>query len=164
MLIALGDGWAVALSSMTWFVTSLVVGRWATSWSLDRLATTGPVTRPRGWERGGSFWQARLRVRRWKDRLPEAGEFFAGGYSKRRVRSRRTEDLDRFRAETVRAERVHWTIAATGPLHLVWCRPAIGVSMIGFGLVFNAPFIVVQRTNRGRLDRLLARREGTGSR
>lgn len=162
MLIALDDGWAVALSSITWFASSLLVGWWANRWPLDRLATTGPLTTLGRWERGGAWWQTRLRVRRWKDRLPEAGAFFAGGYSKRRVRSRRTEDLQRFRAETVRGERVHWIIAATGPLHLLWCRPAVGVWMIVFGVVFNAPFIVVQRTNRGRLDRLLARRSATG--
>lgn len=158
MILDLGDGWAVALSSVTWLVVSLAVGRWATSWPLDRLADTGPLTTLRGWEDSGRWWQRHLRVRRWKDRLPEAGAFFAGGYSKRHVASRATADLERFRSETIRGERVHWLIMASTPVHLVWCRPTVAVGMAVFGVLFNAPFIVVQRVNRGRLDSLLARR------
>ena len=56
-----------------------------------------------------------------------------------------TAALQAFRRETIRAERVHWCIAATGPLHLLWCRPTVGVGMVAFGVLFDAPFIVVQR-------------------
>ena len=33
--------------------------------------------------------------------------------------------VDRFRRETVRAERVHWLIMASTPIHLIWCRPTV---------------------------------------
>jgi glycosyl-4,4'-diaponeurosporenoate acyltransferase len=153
----LPDGLAVALSSVVWLLTSMAVGRWAVSWSDDRLERIGPLTRIRRWERDGGFWIRHLRVLRWKDRLPEAGAFF-GGTAKTSVGSPTTEHLAAFRRETVRAERVHWLIAATGPAHLIWCRPTVGLAMIAFGVAFDAPFIVIQRTNRGRIDRLLRRR------
>lgn len=148
---------AVALSSVAWALVSVLVGWRGARWPEARLGD-GPVTRLRAWEDDGRAWQRRLRVRRWKDRLPEAGTAF-GGLSKRRVPSRRTPDLQRFRAETVRAERVHWLILASTPLHAVWCRPTLFVAMVAFGVVANVPFIVVQRFNRGALDRILRRRQ-----
>lgn len=157
MIWALGDGAAVAVSVAVWLATCMAVGRWAVTWPAARLDRTGPFTTLRAWERQGRTWQRWLRVLRWKDRLPEAGAFFAGGAAKRAVGGRATSSLEGFRRETIRAERVHWLILASGPLHLLWCRPTVGLGMVVFGVVFDAPFIVVQRTNRGRLERILAR-------
>jgi glycosyl-4,4'-diaponeurosporenoate acyltransferase len=157
VIVHLADGWAVLVSSLVWAATSVVVGAVAARWSIERLSVPGPVTRLRGWEDDGAWWQRHLRVRRWRDALPEAGSFF-GGYSKRHLRSRDTADLARFRCETVRAERVHWLLMGSSLLHLVWCRPAVWAGMVAFGVVANAPCIVVQRANRGRLERLLERR------
>lgn len=154
----MSDPWAVGASALTWAGVSLTVGFLANQWSERWLDRLGPLTRLRRWERGGSFWQRWLRVRAWKDRLPEAGGFFAGGTSKRRISSRSTADLARFRRETVRAERVHWMILASTPLHLLWCRPSVMAGMVAFGVLFNTPFIVIQRFNRGRLERLIAGR------
>lgn len=160
MVVDINDAWAVALSSTTWLAVSVVVGAWAARWPLSRVSGTGPLTTLRSWESGGTVWQRRLAVSRWKDRLPEAGAAFADGRSKRQVRSRATADLQHFRAETIRAERVHWLILGSTPVHLVWCRPTLAVCMVVFGVLFNAPFIVIQRYNRGRLDRLIDRRGG----
>lgn len=162
MIGNLPDAAAVALSVAVWLVTCFGVGRWAVSWPSERVSRTGPVTTLRAWERSGRTWQRRLRVLAWKDRLPEAGAFFAGGTAKREIGTPTTEALQRYRGETIRAERVHWIIAATGPLHLLWCRPTVGLGMVVFGIAFDAPFIVVQRFNRGRLDRVLARRHARG--
>lgn len=162
MIVSVGDTTAVVLSSLAWFGVSFVVGWWANRWPLERVERTGPVTRLRRWEDHGRWWQRHLAVRRWKDRVPEAGALFSGGYAKRRVPSRATADLRRFRAETIRAERVHWLIWASTPLHALWCRPALLAAMVAFGVAMNAPFIVIQRANRGRIDHLLARRaDGT---
>lgn len=157
MIVPVSDPWAVALSSTAWLVASLLAGWRAERWSPSRLDDPGPLTRLRQWERGGLFWQRSLRVARWKDRLPEAGAL-SGRQPRRRIPSRATADLLRFRRETVRAERVHWLIWASTPIHFVWCRPLAAACMTAFGALFNAPFIVIQRYNRGRLDRVLARR------
>lgn len=157
MVVQVPDGWAVLLSSTTWFAVSLVAGWRAARWPAERITTPGPVTRIRPWEDDGRWWQRHLRVRAWKDRVPEAGALF-GGVAKRRLPSRATGDLEMFRRETIRAERVHWLILASTPLHLLWCGPVLSAAMAAFGLAFTLPFIVIQRSNRGRLDRLLARR------
>ena len=157
MLVDLSEIWQVWLSFAVAGWASLAAGWWATGWSVDRVAQDGPLTRLRPWERSGAWWIRHVAVLRWKDHLPEAGALF-GGYAKSHIRSRTTSDLARFRAETIRAERVHWLSAATAPFHLIWCRPALAAALAIVGVLLNLPFIVIQRTNRGRLERVLGRR------
>ena len=64
-------------------------------------------SRLRGPERGGRLYE-RLGIKRWKDRLPEAGALYSGGFSKRDLTSHDRAHLERFVAETRRAEAVHW--------------------------------------------------------
>jgi len=121
---------------------------------LERLQHDGWLLRPRLWERGGRTYQRRLRIQRWKDHLPEAGALFSHGISKRHVGG----DLGRFVAETRRAERGHWLAVAASPLFALWNPPSGVVLMVAYGIVANGPFIVVQRYNRQRAQRVLARR------
>lgn len=158
MILHVNDAVAIVLSSLTWMAVSFAVGYRAVRWTPAWLDRTGPFTTIRSWEADGAFWQRTLAVGRWKDRVPDAGGFFAGGRPKGSVGSRATERLEDFRRETVRAERVHWLILCSTPIHLLWCRPVLAASMVVFGLALNVPFIVIQRFNRGRIDRLLARR------
>jgi glycosyl-4,4'-diaponeurosporenoate acyltransferase len=158
MIWHLADGWQVVLSSAAWTGVSIFVGWWALRWSIEQLDRTGPITTLRPWERDGRWWERHLRVSRWKDRLPEAGAVMPGGRSMRRLEARTPEGLAAFRRETVRAERVHWLIGVSLALHLIWCRPTVFAGMAVFAVVLNAPFIVIQRSNRGRIDRLAARR------
>ncbi len=123
----------------------------------DRLRRDGPLLRLRGWERDGEWYRRWLRVDRWKDRLPEAGDLFAGGVSKRRLPSRDPKGLELFERETRRAERAHWWAMLLGPLAVLWNPPLGSALMVGYAGVVNAPFIVVQRYNRGRIQRLLRR-------
>ncbi len=162
MLFDLSGRQAVLVSSLAWFGVSVAAGWWASRWPAERVSRTGPVTTLRRWEGGGRWWQRHLRVRSWKERVPEAGGLF-GGVAKRKLPSRATEDLELFRRETIRGERVHWLIAASTPLHALWCDPGLFAAMVAFGVVFSAPFIVIQRANRGRLDRLIARRRSSSA-
>jgi glycosyl-4,4'-diaponeurosporenoate acyltransferase len=60
--------------------------------------------------------------------------------------------------ETRRAERGHWLAMAGGPVAALW-NPPLGVAlMVAYGVLVNAPFIVVQRYNRQRAARVLRRR------
>ena len=46
---------------------------------------------------------------------------------------------------------------ASGPLFALWNPPVGVVLMVAYGVVVNAPFIAIQRYNRARAERLLAR-------
>jgi len=78
--------------------------------------------------------------------------------SKRRIPAAADGGLTRLAAETRRAEWGHVTCAACAPLFALWNPPWIAVVMIGYGVAVNAPFVAVQRYNRLRISRALARR------
>lgn len=146
--------------ALTWAVWSGAWGYAAHRVPDRRLRGDGPVLRLRAVERGGRVYERVLRIKRWKDLLPEAGALFRGGFSKRRLRRHDRAYLEQFVVATRRAEVAHWPILALAPTFLVWI-PAFGmpwwlaIAMVGYGVVANVPCILVQRYNRARLERML---------
>lgn len=159
-----------------WLRATLNVGGWlAWSVSVGLIGHRRPVaafaverwwSRARPVERGGDLYEERLRVRAWKDRLPEAGALFTGGFAKRgllepnRGPGGRRAVLERYVAETRRAEWVHWVIPAATPVFLVWNDGWVAPVMVLYAVAANGPCLLVQRYNRARLLRILARRPG----
>ncbi len=158
MLIQLSDALAIAVSSLMWVLIGLVTGWHYHRRPTEHFADDNWLTRPRAFEQGGRWYQRHLRIRSWKDKLPEKGDLFRGGFSKRHLTNRSTSHLQRFVVETRRAEMVHWSNLAAGPVFLIWCPPLLGGVMVVFGIVAHLPFITVQRYNRERLTTILARR------
>ena len=158
LLVALGFWGTLVADVLGWAVIHAGSGYAAHRLPPHRLATDGWLLRVRPFE---PTLYRRLRIRRWKDRLPEAGAVFKGGVSKRRLtgeigRSR----LDRFVVETRRAELAHWWALAASPVFALWNPPSGLGLMVVYGVAVNAPFIAIQRHNRARAQRLLARRPG----
>ena len=140
----------VVANVVAWAVFHSATGVYVHRLPIDRLHHDGPILRLRRFERGGDVY-VRLGVKRWKDRLPEAGALLPGGVSKRTSGG----DLERFVVETRRAERGHWLAMACGPIAALWNPPIGAVAMVAYGVVVNAPFIAVQRYNRARALRVL---------
>ena len=112
------------------------------------------------WEDEGKLYE-RFAIRGWKDHLPEAGAFFSGGFSKRRLSAHDAAYLQRFAQETARAECSHWLTWGLGLSFFAWNPWEVGVVMMLYGAAANLPCILVQRYNRARLRRAaqkLARR------
>lgn len=154
----------VAVDVLAWAALSALVGYVGHRLPASRFDHDTRLSRLRRIEDEGGLYR-RLGIRRWKDRLPEAGAVFAGGFSKRALGRHDGETLARYATETRRAEWVHRTLMALGPLFVLWNPPALALAMIGYGVVGNAPCIAVQRYNRGRLAAIAgraARRTGNG--
>ena len=113
--------------------------------------------RERAWERGGQWYVDVARIRRWKGLLPEAGAAFEGGFDKRHLRGRTAADLDRFAAETRRAELGHWLAVLPAPAFVALNPPLLAPFMVLYPLAVNLPCIAAQRYNRIRLRRAAAR-------
>ena len=145
---------AAVMDAGAWAVAGVAVGYAASRLPSRLLDHDTALTGLRSWERDGRAY-VRLGVRRWKDRLPEAGAVFRGGISKRSLPGRDMVQLERFRAETRRAELVHWALLAVTPLFALWNPPLLLVAMVAYALVANVPCIIVQRYNRARLARIL---------
>lgn len=146
----------VVVDVVAWAVVHASTGYAVHRLPLDVLDHDTWLTRIRAVEDDGRVYR-RVAIRRWKDALPEAGAMFAGGMSKRRLPSTGDGGLDRFAAETRRAELGHWSAMAGGPLFLLWNPIPIAAAMIAYGVAVNAPFIAIQRYNRARVLRALRR-------
>jgi glycosyl-4,4'-diaponeurosporenoate acyltransferase len=146
----------VLIDSAAWALWCVVVGFGAGFLPTRVLERDTWLTRPRAFERDGRCYE-RWRIRRWKDRLPEAGAIF-GGVSKRRLPDDGRAGIDRFVVETRRAELVHWAILALTPWFVLWNPWPLALAMVVYGLVANVPCLVVQRYNRARIGRIVARR------
>jgi glycosyl-4,4'-diaponeurosporenoate acyltransferase len=155
-VVHLTIGWTVVVDCIAWAVISVTAGYAGFRWPAERLARDGAVTRLRGFEDRGRWYERRWGIRSWKDRLPEAGAFFGDGFSKRGLRGRDAEHLERFVIETRRAELTHWAVLACGPLFFLWNPWGLGIVMVAYAVIANVPCIAVQRYNRARLQRVLA--------
>jgi glycosyl-4,4'-diaponeurosporenoate acyltransferase len=97
-----------------------------------------------------------LSIRSWKSRLPN-GAPWLGGFSKGRIAQRDERYLERFIAETRRAEFAHWCMLLCLPVFFLWNPPwACGVMTL-YAITANVPCIAAQRYNRITLTRLLTR-------
>ncbi|HET8616040.1 MAG TPA: hypothetical protein VFL94_10975 [Actinomycetales bacterium] len=154
------DTWQVTLAVdvLAWGTCHAGTGYLAHRLGARRLQRDGWLLRPRPHEVTGVWYRRRLRIHLWKDRLPEAGDVFPGGISKRELPSTADDGLELFVRETRRAELAHWWALACGPVFALWNPPVASVLLVTYGVVVNLPFIAVQRYNRFRALALLRRR------
>jgi glycosyl-4,4'-diaponeurosporenoate acyltransferase len=149
----------VAVDVAAWGFIHASTGYFVHRLPLARLERDGFVHRERRMERGGRFYVERLRIKRWKRLLPEAGDVFTGGFNKRHLAEWGGPYLIRYAAETRRAELGHWLAVAAAPLFFLWNPYQVGFVMLAYALVVNGPCLAAQRYNRLRLTRILAERE-----
>ena len=147
------------LISIAWVAIQIGSGYLAHRLPAALFASDAPLFRTRRWEQGGEVYARVFMIRHWKDALPEAGAMFRGGFAKRGLRDRSAEHLRRFVAETRRAELSHWLPAVLSLTFFAWNPVNVAIWMPIIGFLGNAPFIIVQRYIRPRLERLL---EGAG--
>ena len=157
-LVHVAPAVALVLNVALWASAQVSTGYVAHRLPLSSLQRDRGILRLRRFEAGGRCYERTLRIGRWKDRLPEAGGFFAGGLTKRKIPDRADGGLERLAAETRRAELAHWASFWCLPLTIIWNAPLGVALMAAYGVIFNLPLIVIQRYNRARVARILQRR------
>jgi glycosyl-4,4'-diaponeurosporenoate acyltransferase len=150
----------VVVDIAAWGLVHATTGYAAHRLGPRRLAADGWLLRRRGFEADGRWYRRMLRIHRWKDRLPEAGDLFRGGVSKRHLPAQDTAGLLVFVRETRRAELGHWWALGCGFLFVLWNPPLAAVLLVAYGVGVNLPFIAIQRYNRWRCLALVERRAG----
>ena len=149
-MIELPAGWTILLDSIAWAIIHLTIAYLCIQLPTSVFYPQGRLFRTRKWENGGSVYEKVFRVKRWKSVLPPGGTVFKGGFSMRRVVSRREEYIERWIRETCRAELTHWLVLLSSGLFFLWNPPEIGIIMVLYALGANTPCIIVQRYNRPR--------------
>ena len=148
MAIPATPGWLVLSSVAFWLLASLLVGSLANRLPLRWLQGAPVPLRCSG---------PGLGIRRWKRWIPDAGGALPGGVAKASLVRRDRLALERLVIETRRAELVHVLLWPAGLLTALWL-PAVAVLVnLGFATLFNLPCALLQRYNRRRLQRCLAR-------
>lgn len=147
--------WLIAVNVAAWLAIHLGFAWAGTRLPLSSFDPSSWFYRMRKWERNGRFYEDRLGIRRWKDRLPDCGGIFAGGFRKAALASTSGEYLRRFLLETCRGELVHWAVMSASLLFFLWNPWWAGVAMMVYAAAVNLPCILAQRYNRIRLARIL---------
>lgn len=113
--------------------------------------------RTASWERGGAVYE-KLGIRRWKDVAPDMSKLMPRMVPKKVPQQNTADGIDRLVRETCVAECVHAALILAGAVCL-WLWPGWGGALVFavWALAGNLPFILIQRYNRPRLVRLLAR-------
>jgi glycosyl-4,4'-diaponeurosporenoate acyltransferase len=119
-----------------WAAWSALSGYAAHRVSDARLSHDNRLFRVRRFEAGGRFYERVMRIKQWKDLLPDAGALFQGGVSKQDLVGRDREHLAWF---------------------FLWNPWWLGLAMVGYGIVANVPCVAIQRYNRARLLRIIRR-------
>lgn len=108
------------------------------------------------WEREGQIYKA-IRIQDWKDKVPDMSKL-CSGMVRKEVRGRPTAgSTERLIAESCVAEAVHFALLfASLPVTVIW-NGAGGWIVYCLCILGNLPFMLIQRYNRPRLCKLLAR-------
>jgi len=146
--------WTIVLNVAGWLVLQLGL-----AWAFTRMPVTWFNPAASGaWEQGGRFYERAFRIKRWKDRLPDAARWFGGGFDKGTLAGLEPDYLRRFIGETWRGELCHWFALGFAPVFFLWNPLWADVVMVSYAVVANLPCILAQRYNRARFQRVLARR------
>jgi glycosyl-4,4'-diaponeurosporenoate acyltransferase len=158
VLIELPIAWIIGLNIVAWLAIQLGWAWALTQLGAKRLNPYNHFAQPKRWERDGRFYEYVFAIKSWKNKLPDAASWFRGGIPKAHLCATSPEYLARFLRETWRGELVHWLALLAVPLFCVWnpWRPMLVNA--AYAVTANLPCILVQRYNRARLQRLLARR------
>lgn len=151
-----------AVDVLAWGLLHSATGILAHRLGPERLDHDAWRLQPRRFEDEGQWYRRHLAITRWKDRLPEAGDLFPGGTSKRHLPTSDDPGLRLFVRETRRAELGHWWALGAGSLFVLWNPPLASALLVAYGVGINLPFIAVQRYNRLRAQALLSARSRSG--
>ncbi|MFL2100202.1 glycosyl-4,4'-diaponeurosporenoate acyltransferase [Desemzia sp. FAM 23989] len=158
-LIYLPNTWTILIDVIAWYIFHLSISWAARNISNEFFWKKQEWFRIRKWEKSGAIWQKRFRVRSWKPYLPDGTKITKKGFDKTHLKHFDQASLQHFVIETRRGEFAHWMMIPPAFLFFLWNPPWAGWIMVAYAFVANLPFIIVQRYNRPRLERLIQRKE-----
>ena len=98
-----------------------------------------------------------LRVKSWQGKVPDMSRIFKRIMPEKKMTAETIADVPRMLEETCVAELTHFLLSLLG-LAMLWLWPGAGgiIVTVIYILLGNLPFIIIQRYNRPRLQRLYA--------
>lgn len=153
-IFLLSEKLTIEISILGWIAWSFLVGFIGHCLPLSWLLKDTPITQLYNWLDSQDRYEKLLKIKWWKDKLPDAGQFFPRGIAKSLQGKCSILNLQRQIIETRRAEYVHWCIWLFWIPTILW-MPIKGVLISClFATAFNLPCLLVQRYNRLRILQL----------
>ncbi len=103
------------------------------------------------WEHDGRYYENVLRIKKWKDALPQ--HIGKDGFSKDHIDDVSLEYIDEFILETCRGEWDHSMNCLFAIIILIINDTVMGIFLTFCLLLGNVPFVCIQRYNRIRLQK-----------
>ena len=94
-------------------------------------------------------------VHKWKKFSPDGGAYFKEGFSKRHLKEKNLSYYEKFLIETRRAELTHYLQMLPAPIFFLFNPVWVGWFMIAYAILFNIPFILIQKYNQPRIKKLM---------
>lgn len=109
------------------------------------------------WEKDGRIYR-KIGVQKWKDHVPDVSRHAKGMVEKKLGGEASSEKVRTLVLETCVAEAVHWCLILLAPgICIIWPSPMGTLFFAADVLLLNLPFIVIQRYNRPKLERLYSK-------
>jgi glycosyl-4,4'-diaponeurosporenoate acyltransferase len=111
------------------------------------------------WENGGELY-IRIGIKKWKNKLPDMSKIMKDMVPKKVNFNSTASDVTVLIQETCKAELIHGLLCLVSPvIVLFWIDSSItvGIILTLVYVLFNIPFIIIQRFNRPNLMRLAER-------
>ena len=154
MLIEVPIPMLLIINIVLWFLCHMFISLFAIKIPDEWFIKNKSLFKTMKWEKDGQVWDDIFYVRKWKDKLPDASQFMKKAYNKKSMLDTSLESFEKFIIETRRAELTHWISMLPAPLFFMRNPFWAGLIMIIYALVANSPFILAQRYNRPRLERI----------
>ena len=139
--------YAAALGVLSFFLGRLLPKRW--------LHPEKFPFRTYVWE--DKLWKA-LQIRKWQAKVPDMSRLFKKLMPEKKLTQQTVQELPLMIEETCVAELTHGLLCIAGLFLLKIWPGAGGIFLTVIYIVFgNLPFLLIQRYNRPRLQKLLAR-------
>lgn len=117
-------------------------------------------------EKNGKIY-LKIKINQWQNKIPDISKILPFMMPRKKLSADCTEKMPRMIQETCVAELIHGINAIAGLYCLKICPDICGIAIAFiYAVVFNVPFILVQRYNRPRLielERRLEQREKKGT-
>ena len=138
-----------------WLVINLLVSWVVSQRSSESFNAASWLYKKRGWEKDARFYETAIKVKKWKNWLPDGAAVSKKGFRKKHLYNTDSKYLSTFVQETCRAEFLHWILLAFSLIFFIWNPWYIGMMMIVYAIAANLPCIIAQRYNRIRLARVI---------
>ena len=157
--IYLSPIWMLTVDILAWFLFHMGISLTMLKVSDHFFIVHESWFRTFKWEENGMIWQKIFRIQSWKKFLPDGSIFFKSAYNKTNMSDAYLSTLKKFLLEMRRAELTHWISMIPAIFFFIWNPPLIGWIMVIYAILMNAPFIIVQRYNRPRLQKIYLKKQ-----